>query len=206
MAKQAITKPSRPVTAVALADALYALMDRFAGALVETVSLSAELGAIAREAAPQLDSESVGPFVEGCHQMCAAHGLEGPSVKVYLSNMRGVLRAMVAGWQPDAGCETLRAMYDAIPAEQRGQGANKGGARKPRQPVAGESAKGSEVAAVKAAPAAKADLIRALFGFHTEELQAAVEYATEHSGIFQTWAKASAKAAQAEIQPLRKAA
>lgn len=207
MAKQQTLKTSKRVE-VHLSDALEDIAARVAGAIGESLSLSETLGDLTREAAPLLDAEHVAPFADACAQLCEAAGLTGGSVKVYLSNMRGVLRAMVQGWKPDENVTTLRAMYDAIPAEYRGKGANKGNTtkRRARQPGSG---KGNEtVAQAAAADPSKIDretAIRRLFGFYTEELADAVDYAVEHSGMFQTWARASAKAA---MQPpvLKKAA
>lgn len=192
---------------------LNALCDAFMGVMAESQSLSAELGTITREAAKHVTEETLPAFIGGCAELCEAAGLTGGSVKVYLSNMRGVLRAMLAGWVPDAGIETLRAMYDAIPDAHRGQGANKGGgkraARVPGTTVAiGADGKAVDTATGKPAETAgdaRRAAITALFGFYTPELADAIEYAKDHAGIFQTWAKASAKAAQT-VQPLKRAA
>lgn len=190
-------KPGKARVEVGLSDTLETLAARFALVLSEQVSLSEELGGIAREAAPQLTAETVIPFVDACAQMCEASGLTTGSAKVYLSNMRGVLRAMVAGWNPPAEVTTLRAMYDAIPQEHRGTGANKGN-RTPRQPVGEGSADKPATQAAVTDPN-RVDMetaIRRIFGHYDEALANAVEYAVAHEAMFTRWAAASAKAAQ----------
>lgn len=223
MAKQT-TKASKAIVRTELSAALNALCDEFLGVISETVSLSKEMGRITRDAAKLVDEETLPAFIAGCAELCDAAGLTSGSLKVYLANMRGVLRAMLAGWNPEPNLQTLRSLYDAIPAEYRGQGANKGGGRKPRQPKGDktpdvptrEPVKGKNTEAVligaKAGHVSEAEkrearraAVTLIFGFHSAELEEAVTYAAEHAGIFQTWAKASAKAGM-QVPQLRKAA
>lgn len=189
-------KPGKARVEVGLSDTLETLAARFALVLSEQVSLSEELGGIAREAAPQLTAETVIPFVDACAQMCEASGLTTGSAKVYLSNMRGVLRAMVAGWKPADDVTTLRAMYDAIPDEHRGTGANKGN-RAPRQPGSGKAEAAQDSGAVTDPKRVDMETaIRRIFGHYDEALANAVEYAAHNEAMFTRWATASAKAAQ----------
>jgi hypothetical protein len=202
MAKKQLTtgnpeakKPGKTRVEVPLSDALEDIAARVAGAIGESLSLSETLGDLTREAAPQLTADTVVPFVDACAQLCASAGLTSGSVKVYLSNMRGVLRAMVQGWKPDADVATLRAMYDAIPAEYRGTGANKGN-RGPRQPGGGTDAAATAQAVTDPKQVDRETAIRRLFGHYDDKLAEAVEYAIANEAMFTRWAQASAKAAQ----------
>lgn len=192
--------------AVALRADLEELAAHFADVMAEGRALQEHLGDVAREAAARLkdsDPENLGAFVDACRQLCTAHGLTDGTVDKTLSQLRGVVRAILGGREAPADA-TLRAMYDAIPKDP-----NKGG-RKPRQTAKGAqdkpapADKGGEAA--KPQPATKADLIRALFGHMDDGLLAAVEYAVKHEAMFTAWASASAKAAQSEPAKLRRAA
>lgn len=195
--------------AVALSDALEAIATHVADLMATGRALQQELGIAARSAGAlcKADPENtVGPFVDACRQMCAAYELTEGTVDKTLSQLRGVIRAIAGGWEAPEDA-TLRAMYDAIPKD-----ATKGG-RKPRQTAKGAQDKGDadkgdadKGEAVKPTPATKADLIRALFGHHDGDLQAAVEYAVKHEAMFTAWATASAKAAQSQPAQLKRAA
>ena len=200
----AAAKPGKARIEVALPDALEEIASRVAGAIGESLSLSETLGDLTREAAPQLVGDTVVPFVDACAQLCDAAGLTTGSVKVYLSNMRGVLRAMVAGWNPPADVETLRAMYGAIPDEFRGSGANRGNTTKRGARTATAKDEGQDDGEASPAQAATANpklidkeaAIRRLFGHFDDRLADAMEYAMAHESMFVRWAEASAKAAQ----------
>jgi hypothetical protein len=168
---------------------------QFSTLVCEAGALSEMLGDLVREAAKHVKtSDDIDQFTDACKRHCASAGLTEGSFKVYLSNVRGVLKAMLEGYEPADGAG-LRAMYDARP----GSGTTKRGARtgggkddkKPSEPVT----------------ATRADLIRHLFGFHSAELEAACDYAKDHSAMFMSWASASAKAEQAQmVTKLKKAA
>lgn len=191
------TKVTKEVVAIALPDTLNLIASQVAGALQETVSLSVTLGDLTREAgkAIKTNADMVDPFVDACRQMCDACGLTEGSVKVYLSNIRGVLRAMAGGWKAPKGDMTLRAMYEAVP---KGTGRQK--ATGPRQNMKGEPAdtsddEGDDVAetnapaTVRPIDAKKAAMI-ALFGHADDELLAALDWAAQHEMRFLNLVKA----------------
>jgi hypothetical protein len=201
---------AKETIAVPLSNALEELAERFADVLAEGRALQEQLGEVAREAAVALKGQpdNLQPFVDACRQLCAAHGMTDGTVDKTLSHLRGVIRAIVGGWDAPADA-SLRGMYEAIPKD-----ATKGG-RKPRQTAAGaqdatkDGAKGKDAgkgAEAPTRPATKEDLIRALFGHFDDRLLAAVEYATAHETMFAAWAEASARAAQATKVQLKRAA
>lgn len=195
----AATKPGKAVVLATLSPELECLAGQFAGALQETVSLSETLGALAFDAGMILKTQpdNLEPFVDACRQMCDAVGLTGGSFKVYLSNIRGVCRAIAGGWSPAAGM-TLRAMYDAAP---KGLGANKGNAgprtdvKAKTAPAAEPSDDGDDVAAPLAPSTSKADRRRAamveLFGHSDDELDAALAWAAKNELSFVRYVKAN---------------
>jgi hypothetical protein len=195
---------AKEMIAVALSNELETLAAQFADAMAEGSALQVQLGEMAREAAALLKDQpdNLAAFTDACRQLCLAHGLTEGTVDKTLSNLRGVVRAILGGAELPADA-TLRAMYDAIPKDP-----NKGG-RKPRQSATGAQDKPTDTGKdepVKDRPATKLDLVRALFGHADENLLAAVEYAVKHEQMFTAWAEASAKAAQAPRAQLRRAA
>lgn len=196
------TKGSNVVVRVALPVKLERIAAAVAGAMQETVSLSETLGTLTREAGVLCvkTPEMVDPFVDACRQLCESVGLTDGSFKVYMSNIRGVIRAMVQGYKPKDG-QSLRAMYDAAP---KGNGANKGNttARAPR-PTDGTKAadeSGDDVTSVKAAPlpTAAASLAErrhaamvVLFGHADDELDAALTWAAKNELSFVRYVKAN---------------
>lgn len=211
MAKALNTKGSNVITRVALPVKLERIAAAVAGAMQETVSLSETLGSLTREAGALIvkSPELCDPFVDACRQLCEASGLTDGSFKVYMSNIRGVVRAMVDGYKPKDG-QSLRAMYDAAP---KGKGANKGNtsARKPRpadgtaQTETGSVGDGDESVAasysrVKATPLPTAGASVAerrhaamivLFGHADDELDAALTWAAKHELSFVRYVKAN---------------
>lgn len=180
------------------------LAAHFADVMAEGRALQETLGDLAREAAARLrdsDPENLGAFVDACRQMCAAHGLTEGTVDKTLSQLRGVIRAILAGTELPSDA-TLRGMYEAIPKDPNKGGRKPGG--KTNQTAKGKSGKGSEP--VKPITATRADLVRMLFGHMDDKLMAAVEYAVKHEAFFTAWAESSAKAEQTATQPLRRAA
>lgn len=195
--------PSTPVVAVALPVALERIAHELSGAIQESTSLSVTLGNLTIKAAKHVKAETLDPFVDACKQLCESAGLTEGSFKTYLSNIRGVLRAMLDGYKPKPG-ESLRTMYNAAP---KGKGRQKAGARTPtgKADIADDGDDG-DVVTLAPAEAKKLDknaAITLLFGTCNPELMAAVDYAVSHSGLFMSWAGASVKAAQlAEMEKL----
>lgn len=187
------TKGSAVVVRVALPVALEQIAASVAGALQETASLSETLGTLTRDAGKLIkrQPEMLDPFVDACRQLCGSVGLTEGSFKVYLSNIRGVIRAMVLeGYNPKNG-QSLRAMYDAAP---KGTGRQKAtGARPPSgaTSAAADGATDGDTADEASAPAAtvkpadaKRAAIVALFGHCDDELMAAMQWAAGHEMRF----------------------
>lgn len=204
-------KPSAPVVGTTLPAKLEDIASEIAAAIHETASLSEMLGDKTREAGALIAKkpELLDPFIDACRQFCTAVGLTDGSVKVYLSNMRGVLRAMCAGWKPKAD-QTLRSMYDEAP---KGTGRQK--AMGPRQHVAapegGEDGDDDAAAPVVAKAPTKAELRRAaivtLFGHYDDSIDALMDYVVTNESKALRWVESEILAVrQAAATPLRKAA
>ena len=184
MAKSVNTKASAVITAIALTPKLELIAAQVAGAMQETASLSETLGSLTREAGKLItkNPDMIDPFVDACRQLCASVGLTEGSFKVYMSNIRGVIRAMVEGYNPKDG-QSLRAMYDAAP-KGTGRQKAKTGARPNDGVVAGSDDEAGEVAPVVASAPTKADARRAamvvLFGHADDELDAVLSWAASH--------------------------
>lgn len=202
MTKQA-TAPA--TVAIALPAKLEELALNIAGALQETASLSETLGELTREAGAIIKRkpETLDPFIDACKQLCASVGLSEGSVKVYLSNIRGVLRAMVGGYTPKAGAG-LRAMYDAAP---KGSGRQRAGARHGTDKADGDDKAEDAPTPVASKADTKRESIVALFGHCDDALMAAIEWAAKNETSFVRYVEANIKAAQAPaVAPLKKAA
>lgn len=199
--KATATKASAVVVAAPIDPKLEVIAAQVAGALQETASLSETLGELTREAGKIIAKkpEQLEPFVDACKQLCAASGLTEGSFKVYLSNIRGVLRGMVEGFAPKAG-QTLRSMYESVP---KGTGRQKAtGARTDKAPastmndVAPVTAASAAIATAKQSAAdAKRAAIIALFGHCDDELMAAVAWAAKNETSFVRYVKANVEAA-----------
>lgn len=201
----AATVPSKATVYATLPVELEVIAHGIAGAMQEQVSLSETLGELTRGAADIIGDnvDQIEPFVDACRQMCDAVGLTAGSFKVYLSNIRGVIRAITAGYTPSKGSMTLRAMYDEAP---KGLGANKGnaGPRTEGKKAAATSSSGSigadvagsdeNAVAVPSGPS-KADKRRAamieLFGHADDELDAALSWAAKNELSFVRYVKAN---------------
>lgn len=207
-------KPGRASVAVPLPAKLETIASEISGALQETASLSETLGAKAREAGLIIAKkpELLDPFIDAVRQLCAAVGMTDGSVKVYLSNMRGVLRAMVAGYRPAEGAG-LRAMYDSAP---KGTGRQKATGPRHTAPKAGatgedegDAAGESETAPAPAKAPSKAEVRRAaivaLFGHYDDEIDALVDFIVEHEAMALRWVAGEVQAAR-KAAPMRKAA
>jgi hypothetical protein len=188
---KALSKPSALITAIAIAPKLEVIAAQVAGAMQETASLSETLGSLTREAGLLLvkSPDQLDPFIDACRQLCASCGLTEGSFKVYMSNIRGVCRAMIDGYKPKDG-QSLRAMYDAAP---KGTGRQKApavktGARHAGDKVESDDGEDGGVVASAPAPVTKADARRAammvLFGHADDELDAALTWAAAHEVRF----------------------
>lgn len=115
------TKPAIVVTGDLLAIA------KKVGTAIKAVDKTAVvLGDLARQAIPHIASEELlAAFVAECKKQCGT--ASEASVKVYLSQVRGVIRAALKGWELPAE-DSIKALYKEAP---KGNGANAGGG-KPR--------------------------------------------------------------------------
>lgn len=185
----------KPVT---LTKTLTAIAHEISAAIIEADqlqgrihSLSATLGTLTRKAgkAPGMNEARINAFADACRDACVNAGLAADSVKVYLSNIRGVLRAMLKqGYDPVDG-ETLRNMYDQRPRDE----SKKTGA----QTVKKESkAKADNTVEIELTPEQSREAaIRFLFKSYDAELDDAVRYAAANQISFMRWVKANVEAA-----------
>lgn len=201
MTKQA-NKPSAPVVAVSLTKALETIAAEIAGALHESISVSATIGELTAKAGKEIAKkpEMVAPFVDACRQLCDAQGVSEASVKVYMSHIRAVLRAMCDGYAPAKGA-TLRQMYEAVP---KGTGRSKAtGARTPKGETA-EPSDGDVGETAKPRAMTTADVALFLFGHCDDQLTAALEWAKANEASFVRYVQANIAAAQAADAGLAK--
>lgn len=205
MAASVNTKGSNVVVRVALSPKLEKIAAQVAGAMQETASLSETLGTLTREAGLLIakSPDMIDPFVDACRQLCESVGLTEGSFKVYMSNIRGVIRAMVAGYKPKDG-QSLRAMYDAAPKGTGRQAvAPKTGARHTAVAASSDDdgvrigSDGSVITKVApVATAAPSDAERrhaamiVLFGHADDELDACLSWARTHEMRFTNLVKA----------------
>lgn len=161
-------------------------------AISKQESLSAAIGALVIKAGRSrgMTLERIDAFANACRD-AVTDGVSENSVKVYLSNIRGVLRDMVSKDYKPADGETLRNMY-----------ANRPSARKHSttgaQTVDKETRAGKNGAAVEielTPEQARIAAIRVLFGTHDAELDDAVRYAAANQVSFMRWVKANIQAA-----------
>lgn len=116
--------------------------------------------------------------------------LSESSLKSETTRIKGVLRAMVGGYEPDENMG-LRAMYNEA---GKGTGRQKAGARHGGKSDGGNA----EPITVKATPEQQREIaIRTLFGHHDAALASAIEWAVSHEAQFVAYVSANVKAAQA---------
>lgn len=199
-----VNKSSTVVVAVPLVKNLELIAAQIAGAMQETASLSETLGALTVEAGRIIkkNPDQIDPFMDACRKLCESVGLSEGSFKVYMSNIRGVIRAMVGGYAPKAGA-SLRTMYNDAP-KGTGRQSVKPGARHATDKAASaaESDDMDDEGDDSAAPAApkvdaKAAAVTALFGHCDDELLAALAWAAKNEMLFLNYVKASVAAPKA---------
>lgn len=166
------------------------------------VSLSATLGTLTRKAGKNrgMTLARVDAFAEECKAICINAGMQPDSLKVYLSNIRGVLRAIIAGYDPKEG-ETLRNMYNQRPKKE----SDKTGAQTVHK-LDGKGTKGDKAAVKLTADQAREAAIRLLFGSFDSELSDAVRYAANNQPSFTRWVKRDVAEKAPAMQAARKAA
>lgn len=183
-------------------DARFAALDQlactFAHLVCESQSLSEMLGDLTRSAAAHVTNEDdVNQFADACKRHCESAGLTEGSFKVYLSNIRGVLRAMLKGYKPADGAP-LRSMYDNRPDSGTGK-------RQPRTKGAGTSVAPQDTKPAASVTATREDLIRLIFGHCDAQLVECVEWAAKHETEFVRFVTLAIKGSQ-RVEGLKKAA
>lgn len=189
------TKGGTVRIAVPLSATLELIASEIAGALQETASLSETLGSLTRCAGVEVKKtpDMLDPFIDACKQTCAAVGLTEGSLKVYLSNIRGVLRAMVDGYKPKDG-QSLRSMYEAAPKGTGRQSVKTGARPNDGKAVAVDhDAETRDVVVVPTAAPTAAERKHAamvvLFGHCDDEMLAAMTWAAQHESRFMALVK-----------------
>lgn len=144
------------------------------------------------ELAKTITLDDVEPF---CKMVQAGIDAKYPdkasSNKVQVSYIRSVMKAIVAGYEPEEG-QSLRSIYDAIPKKKTG-GASHGARTGNPAPVDDgdddDVDSTPKMVVLTKAEKREADLtaaITVIFGTCNPELFAAVEYAEKNSGVFMT--------------------
>lgn len=154
--------------------------------------VAVELGKLALQAANLVTAETLDAFIVECKKACG-DAPEG-TVKVYMSNVRGVIRAIHDGYEPEAGT-SIKAMYSAAP---KGKGANAGNTKGSRV-VKGRDQSGTKEPA-KAREMTMADAALFVFGHVDDELVAALEWAKQNELAFVRYVKANVAAASAPVE------
>lgn len=155
------------------------------------------LGELAMQAANLITAETLDAFIVECKKACG-DAPEG-TVKVYMSNVRGVIRAIHDGYEPEAGT-SIKAMYNAAP---KGKGANAGNTKSSRI-VKGKEQSGTKEPA-KAREMTMADAALFVFGHVDDELVAALEWAKQNELAFVRYVKANVAAAAAPVETAKPA-
>ena len=198
-----MSKQTKPAAVIVSKPALSAPVNKVVAAFNATEKAQAKLGDTVLAVAPSIPADDIATF---CHmlktKLDAANPEKAGSNKAQVSYVRRVLTAIIVdGVKVEAG-QSLRGLYESLPKANTG-----GAAHGARLPNPGKET-GDNVKTVTVSPAEKKALdknaaVTLLFGTCNPELLAAVEYAASHSGVFMSWASASAKAAQiAEMEKL----
>ena len=192
--------------AVVIAGDLLAIAKKV-GAAVKAVDKTAiVLGDLARQAIPHVTSEELlAAFIAECKKQCGA--ASEASVKVYLSSVRGVIRAAMAGWDLPND-KSIKALYKEAP---KGNGQNAGGG-KPRTVKTEKHdtapAKAAMAPADVAALAVKLPVsdklttaARMLFGHCDESIIAALEWIASNEAAMLRFVEEQVSRANAPTKP-----
>lgn len=159
-----------------------------------------KLGDVVISVAPSIPADKISVF---CSMLQSKLNDNNPgkenSIKVQVSYIRKVITAIVVdGVEPEHG-QTLRGLYDSLPKKATGGASHARKTNKPNDGEADEPETESKTVTLSKAEKRAMDInaaITTLFGTCNPDLVAAVEYAVSHSGVFMSWASASAKAAK----------
>ena len=189
MAKSNTSIVSRP--------AFNAPVRKLATAFANVGKAGVKLGDTVLEIAPSIPKEGIQVF---CKMLQAKLDEQSPEMansnKTQVSYVRRVITAIVVDGRTIEPGQSLRGIYESLPKQKTGGASH---ARKTAK--AGEEPEKPEGKIVTLTSAEKRAMeinaaITTLFGTCNPELIAAVEYAVSHSGVFMTWASASAQAAK----------
>lgn len=196
MAKSNTTIVSRP--------AFNAPVRKLATAFANVGKAGVKLGDTVLEVAPTIPKDGIQVF---CKMLQAKLDEQNPAMansnKTQVSYVRRVITAIVVDGRKIEPGQTLRGIYDSLPKAKTGGASHNRKMEKPEDKETAEKPEGKIVtltATEKRAMEINA-AITTLFGTCNPELIAAVEYAVNNSGVFMSWASASAKAAKlAELE------
>ena len=181
------TKAAKP--AIVLSNDAIAIAKKVGTQIKGANKVAVELGKLALQAGSVVTAETLGAFIDECKKHCGA--VAESSAAVYLSNMRGVLRAMLEGYEPETGA-SIKAMYAAAPKGTGRQSTP--GART----VKGKDQSGTKepVAKAESRPMTMSDVALYLFGHSDDELVASLEWAKQNESAFVRYVKANVAAAE----------
>lgn len=195
---------SKSNTAIVSIPAFNAPVKKVAAAFANIDKASVKLGDVVLEVAPSIPADKISVF---CKMLQAKLDADNPSKagsnKTQVSYIRRVITAIVVDGREIKPGQTLRGIYESLPKAKTGGASH---TRKMEKPEGKETAEKPEGKIVTLTAAEKRAMeinaaITTLFGTCNPELVAAVEYAVNNSGLFMTWASASAKAAKlAELE------
>lgn len=191
-------------TAIVSRPAFNAPVRKLATAFANVGKAGVKLGDTVLEIAPSIPKDGIQVF---CKMLQAKLDEQNPAMansnKTQVSYVRRVITAIVVDGRKIEPGQTLRGIYDSLPkaptggashARKTAKSDNKETPEKPEGKIVTLTAAEKRAMEINAA-------ITTLFGTCNPELIAAVEYAVNNSGVFMSWASASAKAAKlAELE------
>lgn len=186
-------------TAIVSRPAFNAPVRKLATAFANVGKAGVKLGDTVLEVAPSIPKDGIQVF---CKMLQAKLDEQNPDMtgsnKTQVSYVRRVITAIVVDGRKIEPGQTLRGIYDSLPKAKTGGASH---ARKTAKSDDKENPEKPEGKIVTLTAAEKRAMeinaaITTLFGTCNPELIAAVEYAVNNSGLFMTWASASAKAAK----------
>lgn len=188
---------SNTKTTIVSIPAFNAPVKKVAAAFANVGKAGVKLGDTVLEVAPSIPEDKIEVF---CKMLQAKLNEQSPelagSIKAQVSYIRRVIKAIVVDGREIEPGQSLRGIYDSLPKAKTGGASH---TRKTAKPDGQADDSTAQAVTLTAAEKRAVDInaaITTLFGTCNAELIAAVEYAVSHSGVFMSWASASAKAAQ----------
>lgn len=190
---------SKSNTTIVTRPAFNAPVRKLATAFANVGKAGVKLGDAVLEVAPTIPEDGIQVF---CKMLQAKLDEQNPAMansnKTQVSYVRRVITAIVVDGREIEPGQTLRGIYESLPKAKTGGASH---TRKTAKPDGKETTEKPEGKIVTLTSAEKRAMeinaaITTLFGTCNPELIAAVEYAVSNSGVFMSWASASAKAAK----------